>query len=59
MVYGCKALSFVSEDSLSQQVECSFAWDPIKGQVFGDEEAICLLRRAYRAPWVHPDPANV
>jgi len=40
-------------------VECSFAWDPIKGQVFGDEEAICLLRRAYRAPWVHPDPANV
>ena len=45
--------------NLSQQVGRSFAWDPIKGQVVGDEEANRLLRRAYRAPWVHPDPANV
>ena len=45
--------------NLSQQAGRSFAWDPIKGQVVGDEEANRLLRRAYRAPWVHPDPANV
>ena len=31
-------------------------WDAAKGQIVGDEEANRLLRRPYRAPWVHPDP---
>jgi predicted dehydrogenase len=34
-------------------------WDAAKGRVTGDEEANKLLRRPYRAPWVHPDPAKV
>ena len=34
-------------------------WDPAKFQVTADKEANRRLRRAYRAPWVHPDPAKV
>jgi hypothetical protein len=37
----------------------SITWDHGKGQVVGDPEANRLLRRPYRSPWVHPDPANV
>jgi predicted dehydrogenase len=37
----------------------TLAWDAAKGQVVGDEEANRLLRRPYRAPWVHPDPTRV
>lgn len=33
----------------------TLSWDPAKRQVLGDEEANGLLRRPYRAPWVHPD----
>jgi hypothetical protein len=34
-------------------------WDRAKGAVVGDDEANRLLRRPYRAPWVHPEPGNV
>ena len=45
--------------NLSVQLGRSLAWDPEKWQVPGDDEANRLLRRPYRAPWVHPDPASV
>ena len=45
--------------NLSMQLGRSLAWDPAAGKVIGDEEANRLLRRPYRAPWVHPDPASV
>ena len=32
-------------------------WDAAAGRVVGDDEANRLLRRPYRAPWVHPEPA--
>jgi predicted dehydrogenase len=34
-------------------------WDHAKGVVVGDPEANKLLRRPYRAPWVHPEPGTV
>ena len=42
--------------NISQQLGRSLAWDAAKGVVKSDEEANRLLRRPYRAPWVHPDP---
>jgi predicted dehydrogenase len=37
----------------------ALVWDAPNGRVAGDDEANTLLRRPYRAPWVHPDPQNV
>ena len=45
--------------NLSMQLGRSLQWDHAKGAVVGDAEANRLLRRAYRAPWKHPDPAAV
>jgi len=45
--------------NLSLQLGRTLAWDPVKGEVIGDAEANGLLRRPYRSPWVHPDPAKV
>lgn len=45
--------------NLSMQLGRSLAWDPVKGQVIGDEEANRLLRRPYRAGYTHPDAENV
>ena len=45
--------------NLSMQLGRSLTWDHAKGVVVGDAEANRLLRRPYRAPWVHPDPAKV
>ena len=44
--------------NLSQQLGRSLSWDATKGQVIGDDEANRLLRRPYRAPWVHPEPGQ-
>ncbi|MBX3747279.1 MAG: Gfo/Idh/MocA family oxidoreductase [Verrucomicrobiae bacterium] len=37
----------------------TLAYDPATGTVRGDAEATRLLRRPYRAPWVHPEPDRV
>ena len=45
--------------NLSMQLGRTLEWDAGQGRVVGDDEANRLLRRPYRAPWVHPDPATV
>lgn len=40
--------------NLSMQLGRTLEWDHAKGRVVGDDEANGLLRRPYRAPWVHP-----
>ena len=45
--------------NLSMKLGRSFQWDHTKGAVVGDAEANKLLRRPYRGPWVHPDPATI
>jgi predicted dehydrogenase len=45
--------------NISCQLGRTLVWDAERGQVVGDEEANRLLRRPYRAAWVHPDPKTV
>ncbi len=45
--------------NLSVRLGRSLQWDHAKGEVVGDPEANGLLRRPYRAPWIHPDPKSV
>jgi predicted dehydrogenase len=43
--------------NISQKLGRTITWDADKGRVVGDDEANKLLRRPYRKPWVHPEPA--
>ena len=43
--------------NLSMRLGRTLEWDAAASRVAGDEEANALLRRPYRAPWVHPEPA--
>jgi predicted dehydrogenase len=43
--------------NLSMKLGRSLTWDAEKQRVAGDDEANRLLRRPYRAPWVHPATA--
>ena len=45
--------------NLSMKLGRSLTWDAEKQQIVGDDEANKLLRRPYRAPWVHPEPEKV
>jgi predicted dehydrogenase len=45
--------------NLALQLGRTLTWDPVKNEVTGDAEANRLLRRPYRAPWVHPEPDQV
>jgi len=45
--------------NLAMRLGRTLEWDQAKGLVVGDDEANRLLRRPYRAPWVHPDAATV
>ena len=56
---GCISSASCILANVSLQLGRSLTWDPAKGQVVGDEEANRLLRRPYRAPWVHPEAAKV
>src|SRR5712691_5058090 len=40
--------------NLSMRLGRTLVWNADKGEVVGDPEANALLRRPYRAPWVHP-----
>jgi hypothetical protein len=42
--------------NVAMKVGRTLEWDHEKGVVVGDDEANALLRRSYRAPWVHPEP---
>jgi hypothetical protein len=42
--------------NVSMQLGRTLQWDHPRATVIGDEEANQLLRRPYRAPWVHPEP---
>lgn len=56
---GCISSASCILANMSLQLGRSLAWDAAKGQIVGDDEANKLLRRPYRAPWVHPDPLKV
>jgi predicted dehydrogenase len=45
--------------NLSMRLGRSLDWDHAAGQVARDPEANKLLRRPYRAPWVHPEAGKV
>jgi predicted dehydrogenase len=45
--------------NLAMKTGRTLAWDAAKQRIAGDEAANALLRRPYRKPWVHPDPATV
>jgi predicted dehydrogenase len=45
--------------NLSMKLGRTLHWDAQKQRVLQDEEANGLLRRPYRKPWLHPDPASV
>ncbi len=45
--------------NLAMKTGRPLTYDPVKREVVGDAEATALLRRPYRAPWVHPEPDNV
>jgi Oxidoreductase family, C-terminal alpha/beta domain len=39
--------------NLSMKAGRTLTWDAQKKSVAGDDQANCLLRRAYRKPWIH------
>jgi predicted dehydrogenase len=45
--------------NLSMKLGRALTWDHAQGRVVRDDEANALLRRPYRAPWIHPEPDAV
>src|SRR3954464_8037774 len=45
--------------NVSMKLGRSLQWNHARGIIAGDAEANKLLRRPYRAPWVHPEPTTV
>jgi predicted dehydrogenase len=45
--------------NISIKLGRTLEWDHEKGVVVNDDEANRLLRRPYRAPWIHPETSSV
>jgi predicted dehydrogenase len=45
--------------NVAMELGRTLAWDAEKGRVINDDEANKLLRRPYRAPWVHPEVEKI
>lgn len=45
--------------NMSMKLGRTLVWDQTKGKIVGDDEANRLMRRPYRAPWVHPADAKI
>jgi len=45
--------------NLSMQLGRTLTFDPGKHVVVGDDQATSMLKRSYRAPWVHPEVDQV
>lgn len=45
--------------NISMQLGRTLEWDAGNEMVAGDDEANRLLRRPYRAPWIHPEVSSV
>ena len=56
---GCISSASSILANLSMQLGRSLTWDAASGTVVGDDEANRLLRRPYRAPWIHPEPGKI
>ena len=52
---GCTSTTACILANLALRLGRTLEWDHEQGRVRGDEEANALLRRPYRAPWVHPE----
>jgi predicted dehydrogenase len=44
--------------NMAMKLGRTLTWDPAAGRIVGDDEANRLLRRPYRQPWIHPEPAT-
>jgi predicted dehydrogenase len=53
---GCVSTTACILANLAMKLGRTLEWDAQGGLVVGDEPANALLRRPYRAPWVHPEP---
>jgi len=56
---GCISSASCILANVSRQLGRKLTWDATQGRVVEDEEANRLLRRPYRAPWVHPEAGQV
>lgn len=56
---GCISSASCILGNISMQLGRTLKWDAAQGRVVEDDEANRLLRRPYRAPWVHPEPGQV
>ena len=56
---GCISSASCILANVSMQLGRTLKWDSAQGRVVDDDEANRLLRRPYRAPWVHPEAGQV